>query len=286
MAEHDAFGRPIGEDPLDALRGATEPDADAERERAGAERARVEAERARAAVDRARIEVEREPVVPSAPEPVVAASPMPEPEPEPAPVVRREYVRPRRRRGRGVVILLVFAIIIVGAVPAVVGFVADEVRDRVDGVLDPPAQGEAARVPVGLERTSLIRRANFANALALLRRENLGRPLTVRVAPDRIDASLITGRGRVSQVQVTFSGSLRQFGSTDTGVRQPGIAIDRIDPGAPERLVRAGARRTDQAVREIDYVLLNPGPGLPWGAYFKGGAIVQGNARGRLQRVL
>jgi hypothetical protein len=288
VPEHDAFGRPVGEDPLAALRGATEGDADEAARARAEERARIEVEpeeRARTETSadeaRARIDV-------SAREPAEIEVPEAEPPPaqEPVPAAARVYVRPRRRRGRGVVILLVFAIVIVGAVPAMVAFVADEVRDRVDGVLVPPTQGGAARAPTGLERTSLIRRANFARALEVLRRENLGRALTMRVAPDRIDATLTSGRGRVSQVQVTFTGTLRRFGDTRTGTEQRGLALDRIDPRAPERLVRAGARRTDQAAREIDYLVLNQPPALRWGAYFKGGAIVQGDARGRPRRVL
>jgi hypothetical protein len=61
-------------------------------------------------------------------------------------------------------------------------------------------------------------------------------------------------------------------------------ACDRID--LAERLVRRAAARTDHAPANIDYLVLGAGPGLPWGAYFKDGTIVQGDARGRPRRVL
>jgi hypothetical protein len=54
---------------------------------------------------------------------------------------------------------------------------------------------------------------------------------------------------------------------------------------APERLARAGATRKVPA-RHIDYLVLSPGPPVAWGAYYKGGRIVLGDAHGHQQRVL
>jgi hypothetical protein len=256
VPEHDAFGRPIGEDPLAALRGAAEPDL---------------AER-------------RQPAPPEEPQPIVAAAPEPAAaEPAAAAPPRPVFVR-RRKRGRGVVLLLVFAIVIAGAVPAVVGVVAEDVRRQVEGVLPGPV--EAAAPPVGLESESMIRRANFADAMERLQELDLGRPANLRVAPERIDATLVTEGGRASQVQVRFDGDVQQFSTSDTGVSPQTVPFDRIDAGAPERLVRRGARRTGTPVRRIDYLVFGTGAGLPWGAYFKGGTIVQGDARGRPRRVI
>jgi hypothetical protein len=253
VPEHDAFGRPIGEDPLAELREATEARP-------------VEAAEARPA----------EPAAARPVEPAVAAvraSPA-------APTA--VFVRPRRRRG-GIVILLAMAIVFVAAVPVVVGVIATGVRDEIEGVL--PDAVETTAPPAGLGRGSLIRAESFAPALAILREADLGRPVVLRVAPDRIDATLAAG-GQINQVQVTADGELRRFSSTDTGTTPPTIRFDRIDPRAPERLVRRGARRADVPASRISYLVLNPGPGHPWGAYFDGGAIVQGDARGRPRRVL
>jgi hypothetical protein len=257
VPDYDAFGRPIGEDPLAALRDATKP------------------------------EVPRpvaKPAEPAAPDPVASAAPDPvapaalaEPV---APAPRPVFVRRRRRRGRGVVVLLFIAAAIGGvalaAIPAIEG-VSDDISGRLDDLVPPTP-------PPALEGESLILRANFADAIATLRGADLGRPIAMRVAPDRIDATLLGDR--VQQVQVTFDGELKRFSTSTGAVGAPTIAFDRIDPSAPERLVRRGAERAGAAPAEIDYLVLGPGPGLPWGAYFKGGGIVQGDARGRPRRVV
>jgi hypothetical protein len=137
---------------------------------------------------------------------------------------------------------------------------------------------------VGLERDSLIRRDNFAAVLETLRDADLGRPAVLRVAPDRVDATLVAGR-RMSQVQVRADGEM-QFSTTETGAAPTATAFGRIDAGAPERLVRRGAPRLDTTPREIDYLVYSRGAGLPWGAYFKGGGIVQGDRRGRPRRTV
>ena len=254
MPEHDAFGRPIGEDPLASLRDATEP----------AAAPRVEPVEA--------LEPE------AAPEPEVATR-----EPEPVAAPRPEFVRPRRRRRGGVVLLLVLAIVVVAAVPAVVGVIATDVRDQVEGVL--PNAVRAVPPPVGLERDSMIRRDNFAAALDTLRQADLGRPALLRVAPERVDATLVDGR-RMRQVQVRFDGDLQRFSTTETGATPEATTFGRIDPRAPARLVREGARRLGIPTRQIDYLVFSTGTGLPWGAYFTAGGIVQGDARGRLRRTL
>jgi hypothetical protein len=258
VTEHDAFGRRTDEDPLAALRGATEPERPPE-------------------------PVVAEPRL----EPTVAAEPAaisPPPSRPPAPA-RTAFVRPRRRRGPGIVVLLAVVLLVAGSLPLLLSLGGD-VRDQIDELLPPDVRIEgAAQPPSGLQRASLIRRANFAEAMATLRRADLGRPATLRVAPDRIDATLVAPRGRLNQVQIGFDGALSRFG-TNSGVQQATLRFDRIDAAAPERLVRRAAARTDHAAGDINYLVLGTGPGLPWGAYFKDGTIVQGDARGRPRRVL
>ena len=218
--------------------------------------------------------------VPAAPaEPVVAPA---EPEFEPPVPAPPQFVRPPRRRHRGLAALVVL-IAVVGALGLAANAVVTTVEDGINGVIDTPDAVEVA--PTGLQDASLIRRANFADALATLRESGLGRPLTLRVAPDRIDAALVGDGGRMHQVQVDFRGELSELSSSAAPDR-PTIAFRRIDPAAPERLVRAGAERAGVRARRIDYLVLTGGTPLSWGAYFKGGKIVLGNARGRPQRVL
>jgi hypothetical protein len=274
VPEYDAFGRPIGEDPVAALRGATAPpDAAPVREPLASDDPAVPwpvAPPEHAPVRR-----------PVAPDDSPARGPI-APPPAAEPPARPVFVRPRRRR-RGMAALIVFvALVSVGAVvvPALVGVATDEVTNRLDDLVPP-----AVAAPVGLEGKSLIRRANFGDAVATLRAADLGRPLQLRLAPERIDATLVDARGNVHQVQLTFDGDLQELGTGAGAAGAPTIRFDRIDPSAPERLVRRGARRVGRSPGSINYLVLGSGPGLPWGAYFKRGEIVQGDARGRPRRV-
>jgi hypothetical protein len=232
VPKYDAFGREIGDDPLNALR----------------------------------------------------ATPQPEPRPAPEPIApappRPEFVRPRRRRSGGLARLIV-----VLATLAVAGIALVSVGTSVEGGLDaitPIDTRSDPPAPTGITGDSLIRRANFADAVVTLAGSGLGRPLTMRVAPDRIDATLIAKDGRMHQVQITPGGELNELASSD-GAPGRTIPYKAIDPSAPERLVRAGATQTVPAGR-IDYLVITAGP--QWAAYYRGGRIVIGDGHGRKQRVL
>jgi hypothetical protein len=255
VPEYDAFGREIGEDPLAALRQpAAKP----------------------------------EPVEAAAPEPVVAPDPRDAPRPEavaaPAPAApeRPRFVPPPpRRRPRGLA-RLVFVLAVLGVAGLVAVSVGERVQTEIDSIVDTP---KAEPPAPGVSGGSLIRQANFAKAIAALRRADRGRPLTLRVAPDRIDATLIAKSGRLHQVQVTPGVRLRELGSADGPTGAQRISYAAIDPAAPERLVRAGATRK-QPARSIGYLVLSPGSPVRWAAYYKGGRIVLGDAHGRKTRVL
>jgi hypothetical protein len=210
------------------------------------------------------------------------AAPVAAPEPvfEPRTPARPQFVRPPRRSHRGLAALLLL-LAVVAAIAWSANVVVTKVQDGITGVIGEPD----ARPPTGFQRDSLVRRANFADALATLRESGLGRPISLRVAPDRIDAALVGEGGTTHQVQVDFAGELREL-SSSPGPRSPTTAFSRIDPAAPERLARAGAKRAGVRARRIDYLVLNAGKPLTWGAYFKGGKIVIGDAHGRPQRVL
>lgn len=245
MPEYDAFGREIGDDPLAAFREPVKPKPAAE------------------------------PAV-APPEAIVAP-------PEPA-APRLEFVRPRRRRGRGLAGLIVI-VAVLGAAGLVVGAVGMKVEGGIDDIVGSLPTAEPPAQPVtGITGDSLIRHANFAKAVATLSNAGLGRPLTMRVAPDRIDATLIAKGGRLHQVQIAPGGELRELASGD-GAPGRTLAYKAIDTAAPERLVRAGATKKVPA-RRIDYLVVSAGPPVGWGAYYKGGRIVFGDAHGRKQRVL
>jgi len=263
VPKYDAFGREIGNDPLKTLRENTNP---------------VPAETARVEVS------SREPGV-TTPE-TEAWSGAHDPEPEPAaaePVfVPPQFTRPRRRRGVGLAGLLVLAAGI-GAIFLVAGSAVEKGQDLIERAIPelPDAEPDAPP-PVGLKAGSLIREGNFAEAMQTLADSGLGRPMSLRIAPERIDAQLLDG-STLHIVQVTPDGELRELG-TSQGNGQP-IAYKAIDPSAPERLVRRGSTPKSPP-RNINYLVMSPGPALFLGAYFKSGRIVIGDAHGRPQRVL
>jgi hypothetical protein len=198
--------------------------------------------------------------------------------PRPEPVVSAPPPTPSRRRRRGSARWLVVAAVLgVGLVTVA------NVGVKVEGGIEDVVEGVGAAPPTGVKGDSLIREANFAMAVAVLKSSGLGKPLTMRVAPDRIDATLVSN-GRMHEVQVTPSGELHENAVV---AAPPGRTIPyaAIDTAAPQRLVRAGATKQVPAGR-IDYLVVTAGPPVSWGAYYKGGRIVIGDAHGRKQRVL
>ncbi len=210
------------------------------------------------------------------PEPVVAA---PGPEPAVPTPPRPVFVRPRRRRRGGLAGLLVIAAII-----AAVGLVGNAAVEKGNDFIDQVTPQEAVPPPAGLQRDSLIQENNFGPALRKLSEAGLGKPMAIRVAPDRVDATLVKGT-KLHQVQITPDGALRELGSGDAPGTRAVVAYTNIDAGAPERLTRAGATKK-QPASSIDYVLLTPGPPQTWGAYYNRGRIVIGDRNGHPQRVI
>ena len=204
MPEYDAFGREIGEDPLAALRDATAP------------------------AKPAPVDEPAPAVVVAEPEAAVVAGP------EPAPVPQRPtFVRPRRRP-RGGIAALGVVVALIGVIAAMSGAVVGEIESGLEDLT-------VIEEPAGLEPTSMIYAPKLTVALGQLRDSGLGRPVTLRAYPGRVDARLVAGNGRLSLVRVTAQHELRTL-STREGVRARGIAYDRIDPTVPEQLVRDDGR--------------------------------------------
>jgi hypothetical protein len=266
VPKYDAFGREIGDDPLKSLRENTNA--------APAEAARVEVSTR---------EPEIEPEVPEAGTTAWSGSHEPQAAAEPVFVPPQISLR-RRRRGFGLAGLLVL-IAGLGAIGLVANSAVEEgqdIIDRFEATL-PDADAEPdAPPPVGLEADSLIRENNFASAMQTLADSGLGRPTMLRIAPERIDAQLLDGN-TMHIVQVTPDGELREFG-TSQGTGEA-MAYKAIDTSAPERLVRRGSTAKSPP-RNINYLVMSPGPPLFLGAYFKSGRIVIGDAHGKPQRVL
>ena len=231
MPEYDAFGREIGEDPLAALREATV--------------AEPAAKPAPAAPEPAVAGPPTKPA-PATPEAVVAQPPV---------VARPQFVRPRRRRRAGFT-----GLIVVVALIAVLGAFANVVVDGIESGLEDLVETEE---PAGLAPASMIRAANLETALEQMRDSGLGRPLTLRVGPNRVDARLVRN-GRVSVVRVGAGQKLRTLGTREAPRGRSGIDYVRIDPAVPERMVRDGEGR------RIRFLRLDR---FGWRAYFRDGSV-------------
>ena len=281
MPKYDAFGREIGEDTLDGLgSGATaNPAPQPEDGYSGAAAEPVAAEPAARA----------EP-------PVFTTQPQPQPRSERPGVTIPLRPQRRRRSGRGLIFVFLFILFIFVA-PLVIGAIAifntvdsateavrGGIKDGLESVPATPAKPAAA--PKGVAGRSLVRKANFAAALAKLRGSEL-RLTHMRLAPERIDVTLLTRAGRLRHVQVQPGGAIKQFGpDSGEGFDQTRtIPFARLNAGAPQRLARRGAAKLGVPVSTLQYLVPTYFSGaITWAAYFKRGRYVLGDAAGRYQR--
>lgn len=267
MPEYDAFGREIGEDSLANWRGSPAPDAAP----SPAERLtpRPEPEPAAAPAPAAAVPQVERLDIPSSPQPrTVATAP-----------------RARRRRPRVVSRLIILLVLVVIGGNLVAGAVT-KVQDTIDGIPDFRGPVRAKPAPTGLRAGSLLRPAAFEKAITELEDRGLGRLQTLRLAPERIDAALLTPRTTLVTVQLRHDGQFQQFGESGGGFgKLETIPFARLDPRAPQRLVRAAAARLHRPATRIDYLVPSISDGrITWGAYFKGGATFFGDAHGHLTR--
>ncbi len=149
------------------------------------------------------------------------------------------------------------------------------------------APGAPRTPPVGFGKGSLLRTGNFRPAMDLISREG-SRLRTLRVSADRVDATIVTNAGRMKQVQVTWDGRVdrRTFGS---GFPQTGtFPVTGIRRSAPFRLARSAAGRTKSSPSAVDYVVaisLGPGGEQQWTVILKNGkGQYLADNRGRITR--
>jgi hypothetical protein len=246
VPEYDAFGREIGEDPLQSWR-----------QESGA--------------------------LPPQPAPVAPQRPEPAQEP-PSRVRFAPGPRPRkRRRGGRIFLLLLFLWIGFNVISGIAGKV-DEVARTIkvpSPNLTPP---RAADPPAGLEPRSLLRPAAFQRAIAQIRRRGGGKLQHLRVAPERILATLITSRGTLVTVEVSATDGYRSVSESGSGFSASDtVPFAKLDARVPQKLTRAAADRLGSPVGAINYLVPSLSDGkVVWGAYFKTGAIFLADARGRI----
>ena len=130
------------------------------------------------------------------------------------------------------------------------------------------------------------RRADFGAAIASLRGSGLGRLRTLRLAPERIDAQLVTADGRLRSVQVVPGGKRSNLSTSAPGFPTTAtMSLGAINRGAPQRLARSAARRAGRPVSAIDYLVLVDIVGTAsWVVYLKDGRSYLADAAGRIQR--
>lgn len=273
MPKYDAFGREIGEDTLKGLGGKPKSRRDA---------SPVRAPERKAAVPAPPLEGSR----PAAPGPR-QVTPARAPSAPPARVARRSGAG-RGCGGSLATVITVAAVAIGGATGLIGGSTGGSGGSS--GTIKAPAKPQqaapAAAAPRGVGPRSLVRRANLAAALGRLRSTEL-RLDHLRVAPERIDATLLTRGGRLRSVQVQPGGAAERLGP-DSGPGFDGastIPFARLNPAAPERLARRGAAKLHVSIAKLMYLVPTFSSGtLTWAAYFPHSRYVLGDAAGRYQR--
>jgi len=227
--------------------------------------------------------------------PTTAESPAEAPADRPRPVPRRRSAAASRLNPSQVADAgrwIVRAVVIVGVLVTIAGvagalLLADKsVPDEVSHAPAPRLAGDDP-TPRGLDPRSLLLRRNLAPALRRLRRSGLGQLRTLRVAPERIDATLLARDGRLRSVRVRFDGTLSGLGASRTsgaGSRAPlTISFSLVDAATPSRLARSAAARTRRPVSEVQFVFLrNAGASASWTVVMRDGRRLRGDARGRI----
>jgi hypothetical protein len=183
----------------------------------------------------------------------------------------------------------IFVVLFLGIAASVVVPIAIEVGDSVDEIEridprapDPPStpgdrrdrdrERGPSRAPRGLEAASMLRRGNLAPALRRLQRLTRSRQVTlVRIDAEDVIVKALSRDGRARFAQATWEGEASILSSSPRG-GDTYFPWSRVDPSAPNRLVRTATR--GRSSRAIDYVvLIDPaGPlGLQWTGFVKGG---------------
>jgi hypothetical protein len=139
-----------------------------------------------------------------------------------------------------------------------------------------------ATPPVGLQRGSLLVRENLAPALRRLEaRSGRGRVRALRIASDRVDAQVVTARGRLRTIRHRFTGETAVLSDTASPVHstRATFAWSEVDTHAPRRIAQRVLR--DRPARELSYLVLLDSRALRWSAFLTSGADFSATADGR-----
>jgi hypothetical protein len=178
-----------------------------------------------------------------------------------------------QRRSATFLTVLVVALIVAGvAVAVIVGLggkdqPASESAAAEATTAPPTSPAQPAAAPP--KPASLLRPRALSVAIDRLR--GRGQLRLLRVAPDRVDAQLVTTSGALRNVQITATGQLRDLGTG--GAATGGLATipyAHVDARAPARMLRVASARAGRPPARVDYLVLLMLPtGQSWNLYFK-----------------
>jgi len=216
----------------------------------------------------------------------------------------RQLGRAQGLRAGRMVRILVIVVVVFAVLGGIISTLVDEGVDRADRFLrdletpdvqapavpgadeTPSGRRQPALTASGLSVNSLLRPAAFRRAMTRLRTGGYGRLTNLRVAPDRIDASMLTKDGRLRQVQIVPGGAARVLVTSPGGFAGARtMTMKGIDTSAPNRLTRSAAGRLKAPASRVDYLVLSEFAGSRvWNIYFEGGAIFSADSSGRITR--
>ncbi|WP_320670258.1 hypothetical protein [Patulibacter defluvii] len=137
-----------------------------------------------------------------------------------------------------------------------------------------------ASAPTGLRPGSMLRPAAVARVLRRARARG-DRVLALRVAPDRIDATVM-GTRRLRVVSVSWRGETSDVVAGPVPRVLPTLPVGRIDPAAPSRIAARAARALGRGTSRVDYLALAAiGGSARWTLFFRDGPSFSGSGDGR-----
>ena len=144
----------------------------------------------------------------------------------------------------------------------------------------PSQPATPGKSPVGLATGSMLRAPAIRAAVAKLRL--LGRPYTLRLAADRINAQVVRGT-KLTIVQISSSGSYSQIAVAGVGRSLTTFPWAEVDPSAPARLIHATGRRPSS----VNYLVVGTFAGnVRLSMYLASGTYYSADAHGRnIQRL-
>jgi hypothetical protein len=146
------------------------------------------------------------------------------------------------------VILLVFFVLTLAATAYVLA------KAEHKALHDPVAKAQRGEVH-GLSSGSFLRPENFKRALDKVSSSSRPFITNVRVAPERVDATVRDQDGSRKLLNIDLAFKVTEY---DNNVGDdPAVRASQIDTAAPQRMVKAMAERTGLSTDAVDYVTMS-----------------------------